>query len=104
MKLAQLDITGGSNIVGEKEKKQSQPAIKKQFKKIIMNDAILEKQADAEAMLVLRMLQKKAMFNNQQNASILRRLLQYEMDIKNGNISQSTAARSAFVLCCKNIL
>ncbi len=98
MEIVQRDITGGvTSISSTTTKKALTSSVKKPFLKIDLEDAVNAKQADSNAMLILRMMQKKALYKMPQSAELLESLVQCEMDVKAGLLSASTAARTALL-------
>jgi hypothetical protein len=97
MKVFQRDLLGNKiEIQTGKAKKESKPVSapppKKEFKSITLNIGIDAKQAEAEAMLTHRVLQKRAL-----NLSKLLKILKNEIAIKAGQKDAVTAVRDSLI-------
>ncbi len=103
MKIFQRNIIGGGcNISTEKERKSSVKAspVKKEYPTVTLEDGLDNKNAEANAMLYHRMLQKKVIFSGiktKEKQDILTDILCNEMKIKNGDIDALTATRDSLL-------
>lgn len=99
MEIFQRNIIGGGSIISTvKEKKNAEKQGKKPFPAIGLANGLNEKQAEADAMLVHRTLQKKLMFGGLKRRNTFLKLIHNEVDIKIGEKNAVTATRDSLLM------
>lgn len=90
-------IGGGDTITTIKEKKPAEKQIKKPFPEINITSGINEKQAESDAMLIHRSLQKKIMFGGLQKRELFLKIINNEADVKLGLKDAVSASRDSLL-------
>lgn len=99
LQLFQNNILGDKDELNKKVEKIKAPAKPREFKNITMLDGVDPKTAQGDAMLILRMLQRRTLKASHAQVVLdsTKRLVQREIDIKTGDLDAVTSARDALI-------
>ncbi len=100
MKILQNDIFGNSHDTKPEKEKKPPMAAPKNFPTISLRDGLNESQANADAMLFHRILQKKMIYEGlktERQRNVFMKILKNELSIKAGLLDSVSASRDSLI-------